>query len=126
MDIIWVFLLMALLYGLPELLRKKQRKTYDYPKIPKKTPLPEPFSLDDSARVVTAYEARETMQPTIIISEKKVDSKLVNHSQVEMPSTKALDENSAITSSEVATGIVWAEILAKPKLVRPYGSFKTR
>ncbi|MBU2701500.1 hypothetical protein Ga0466249_002616 [Sporomusaceae bacterium BoRhaA] len=126
MDIIWVFLLMALLYGLPELLRKKQRKTYDYPKVPKKTPLPEPLPMDDSARVVTAYEARETLQPTIMIAEKKVEPKSTNRSQVEMLSTKVVDENSAITSSEVATGIVWAEILAKPKLVRPYGSFKAR
>jgi hypothetical protein len=114
MDIIWVFLLMALLYGLPELLRKKQRKTYDYPKVPKPSQLPEtsiPIGRNEEVIAVEEFVGPKSKQAK--------DSSTVSSAQT-------FDESSVVTSAQVASGIVWAEILAKPKIVRPFGSFKPR
>lgn len=115
MDIIWVFLLMALLYGLPELLRKKQRKTYDYPKIPKPSQFPETsISIGRNEEIIAVEKFVEPK------SKQAKDSLTASSCQ------NVFDENSAVTSAQVATGIVWAEILAKPKIARPFGPFKPR
>lgn len=117
MDIIWVLLAMAVLYGLPELLRKKRQTVNNYPQIPEKTV--------ESGEFTPKYHSRSANRPTNelkTVPEKMPDFK--EQSQyVQMTAAAAsigLEEQPLFSSEQVISGIIWAEILAKPKTIRPY------
>ncbi len=115
MDFIWILLLMALLYGLPELLRKKQRKTYEYPQVPEQAPVPPAAPPQQPTSGYEITVSRPHGQLLSDLSEQEPFAPMA----VAAPST-GLDEQPFFSTRQVTAGIVWAEILAKPKTVRPY------
>jgi hypothetical protein len=125
MDIIWIFLAMALLYGLPELLRKRPRKANEYPQFPDK-PISSGEPLPNARHSRSADRLENQLNQTQSISEPSFDSS--DQSQyVQMTAaapTVGLDEQPLFSSKQVITGIVWAEILAKPKTVKPFASLQ--
>ncbi len=114
MDFIWILLLMALLYGVPELLRKKQGKTYEYPQIPD----PQAPSSEPPDKSISDYEVTVSRPTAHLLSELSEQEPFAPMS-VAAPAI-SLDEKPTFDSRQVVTGIVWAEILDKPKIVRPY------
>ncbi|MDU2066205.1 MAG: hypothetical protein E6713_15425 [Sporomusaceae bacterium] len=120
MDFIGVLLLLALLYGLPEILRKKRKKSYEYPSVPESQSPPVP----DQIMMQGSNDKKD-----VLLSEKKpqsLDGKESGFSSqtTTEPSVAAIassSEGSSITSEQLRAAIVWSEILGKPKQIRPYG-----
>ncbi len=127
MDIIWIFLAMALLYGLPELFRKRSRQANEYPQFPDK-PIRSDEPLPNDRQVRSADRLADQLHQTQPVSEQNFYSS--DQSQyVQMTAaapTIGLDEQPLFSSKQVITGIVWAEILAKPKTVKPFASLQKR
>jgi hypothetical protein len=118
MDIIWILLAMALLYGLPELLRKKPRQANEYPQFPDK-----PVLADESPPNERRSREGERLENKL---NQMANQSLESNEQsqyVQMTAaapTIGLDERPFFSSQQVITGVVWAQILAKPKTVKPF------
>ena len=109
MDIIWIFLAIAFLYGLPELLRKKNKKVNEYPKFPQQpVPVSEPTVPDRRMKQFSVETSHDADAPSEYVQMSAAAP------------TVGFSEKPRFDSNQVITGIVWTEILAKPKQVKPY------
>ena len=117
-DMIWIFLAMALLYGLPELLRKKPRKANEYPQFPEK-----PILADESLAKERHSREGDRLENKLNQTANQPIEANEQSQYVQMTAaapTLGLDERPLFSSQQVITGIIWAQILAKPKTVKPF------
>lgn len=116
MDIVTLLILMALFYLVPELLKRRRPKTYEYPQIPDRVPMPEtvpppaPGKADETPAVPYAYAAESAapFQPEVRPGESKVPG----------PAEGTLGPL-RLDQAEVVNGIIYAEILQPPRALRP-------
>ena len=107
MDFAYILLLMALLYLLPELLRRRKPKQYEYPDIPERVPQPQ------------AVKKEQRAQPEIRRPAAAAPS-LVMPDPVHVPVTK--DESpwqGQINVGVIQNGYIFSEVIQPPRAYRP-------
>lgn len=107
MELIFVILLMALLYGLPEMLKSRQPKEYKYPDIPELHQKPQ-LEIKHMPKIPAAISSAAGK------SLKK--EKVVMPPAVEVPDF-TVEKRPA--NSAWAAGIIMAEVLQPPRAKRP-------
>ena len=119
MDFLGVLVLLVVLYGLPELLRKRRKKNYEYPTFPEPAPTESP---SESEPAPLSTDLQPTIRPHIAAP---LTPHVTTHIQpqiaetVSAPSAVSGIVTPTIDTRQVMDGIIWAEILAKPKRVTP-------
>jgi hypothetical protein len=108
MELKYLLLLMALLYVLPELFRRRPKK-YEYPQIPEPTPRKAPAETIQAA-------------PSVSISKQPVSAPvLFMPPEVHIPSNE--EEISPwqgqLSPAMIQTGYIFAEVLQPPRAYRP-------
>ena len=107
MDFAYILLLMALLYLLPELLRRKKPKQYEYPDIPERVPQPQ------------AVRKAQHAQPEI--RRPAAAPPLVMPDPVHMPISKEESPwQGQINMGVIQNGYIFAEIIQPPRAYRPF------
>lgn len=99
---IFIVVLMALLYIVPEIIRKTKNKEYKYPEFPKPkqptiTPMPHP---------VPELKADKPIKPSVVMPPP-----------VDVPDF--IDERPELSQNAWAQGLIMAEILNPPRARRP-------
>ncbi|MDR3565199.1 MAG: hypothetical protein P4N59_27700 [Negativicutes bacterium] len=115
---ILILILMAVFYLVPELLKRRRPKTYEYPEIPDQVPLPE--------RVPSSAPGRIRENPAVQLAEAKTDIE-PPRPHIRPPETPvatvAMEEYSPwqvkLDQTTVISGIIYAEILQPPRAMRP-------
>ena len=119
MELKYLLLLMVLLYLLPELLRRRKPKKYEYPDFPEKVPGPQPFKRP-------AYTTASSFPPTPFIPDE--DRKPAVKPAIPMPSAVDVPQTTDTPNSWqgqlqpaiVQNGLIFAEILQPPRAYRPF------
>jgi hypothetical protein len=117
MDIVVILILMAVFYLVPELLKRRRPKTYEYPQIPDQVPPPETAPVPAAVKIsqqITASFANESglaapPQPEFPSLEDKAAPSLADYS----PWRVRLDQTA------IVSGVIYAEILQPPRALRP-------
>ena len=107
MELKYLLLIMALLYLLPELFRKKPKK-YEYPDIPVKTP--RPVIMQPMPQY--SYEVRNPVVPIPVAMPAAVN----------VPATvskEATPWEGRLNSTIIQNGYIFSEILQPPRAYRP-------
>jgi hypothetical protein len=119
MDIKWMLLLLAVLYLVPELLKRRHPKKYEYPEIPSQAPPAEPMA--------TPVQEIEWSPQSKLKAAKTTD--LTTTSPV-MELTDISESETAwqgkLSHSEVVNGFIFAEILQPPRAQRPMAFRQSR
>lgn len=120
MDFFTIAIIMAIIYLLPELLRKRKPKEYKYPEIPENAPLnPNVTVPEESMAIEPPAHISHSVQPTV--------------SQVNYAATGDIDRKNNwqgnLNQSNVMNGIIFAEIISPPLAKRNskqtvYNNFK--
>lgn len=107
MDFAYILLLMAILYLLPELLRRRKPKQYEYPDIPERVPQPQ------------AVKKEQRAQPEI--RRPAAAPSLVMPDPVHVPVTKEESPwQGQINLGVIQNGYIFAEIIQPPRAYRPF------
>jgi hypothetical protein len=122
MDIIYILILMAVFYILPEILKKRQPKQYEYPQIPDRVLPPELKPSRDvkpppGSKVKPVSIASKAEEPPVLAQATSEPEAL----KVAVP---LMSEGSAwqdkLDQTVVLNGVIFAEILQPPRAHRPF------
>lgn len=109
MDILIPLLLLAVLYLVPELLRRKKNTEYKYPEIPNQQ--------EQSKNMTHAIPALSEKAKVTSLEAKPQDSSInLKPTTISQPSVAA---ESRIDNTALVNGILWSEILQPPRAYRP-------
>lgn len=114
MELKYLLLVMALLYLLPELFRRRKPKTYEYPNIPDKVP--------QSTMTVTSsefqFEGKKSVIPAPIVMPPSVSIPAVSEEH-----TPWQDQ---LQPHMIQNGYIFAEILQPPRVYRSMQGNRSR
>jgi hypothetical protein len=118
MDIVTIVILMALFYLVPELLKRRRPKTYEYPEIPDRVPppgtVPPPVSAKIGEKITVSPPDKTQLavppHPKVQLLDLPVAATVAEYS----PWQVNLDQTT------VVSGIIYAEILQPPRAHRPF------
>ena len=119
MELKYLLLLMVLLYLLPELLRRRKPKKYEYPDVPERVPGPQPSKRP-------AYTVASSVPTTPFIPEEvrkpPVQPSVPMPSAVDVPHTTDAPNSwqGQLQPAMVQNGLIFAEILQPPRAYRPF------
>lgn len=137
MDIIITLILMAALYIIPELLRGKKTKEYEYPEIPEmpdqtnmpnKPKKPVPQSAPVPPKMKHPYQhSKDIKQPSAAqLNKYMLPSKVSNSEVVSAPMLASIDKHTEqkaqFDQAMILNGVIWAEVLLPPRAHRPLGN----
>jgi hypothetical protein len=116
MDIVTLLILMALFYLVPELLKRRRPKTYEYPQIPDRVPtetMPSPAPVKTGENVAVSFADKTELA---VPPHPKVQP-------LDLPVAAAVAEYSpwqaSLDQASIVNGIIFAEILQPPRAFRP-------
>ncbi|MCX7781086.1 MAG: hypothetical protein N2491_09275 [Negativicutes bacterium] len=118
MDIKWILLLMAILYILPEIFKRRRPKKYEYPEIPGKpadhAPAPPQPELKTTAFLQKEWHQPASLQPKPATSGTiSAPLELIDHPE------NVTAWHGAISRQTIINGFIFAEILQPPRALRP-------
>lgn len=111
MDILVPLLILAVLYLVPEILRKKNAKNYKYPEIPNEPSVQVNFP---KAAIPAALNENEN---SASMDAKHQDNN-VSFSCAK-PNEEGANEAFHVDNNALINGVIWSEILQPPRAYRP-------
>ncbi|MDD4602089.1 hypothetical protein SDC9_08965 [bioreactor metagenome] len=124
MDLIITLIIMAALYFIPEVLRRKKPQEYKYPEIPDTQSLPKPVSLP-TMKKAPHYKPKEVVIPSNFNSSTHPLLEKGGHHET-LPSLpiasiekNRTSPNIQFDQTAVLNGVIWAEVLLPPRAHRP-------
>lgn len=136
MDIIITLILMAALYIIPELLRGKKTKEYEYPEIPEmpdQTNIPNKHSKPTTQsapippKIKHQYQhSKDAKVPSVTPFHKyplppKVSANEVAPAPILADMDNQPEHKAQFDQAAILNGIIWAEVLLPPRAHRPLG-----
>ena len=122
MELKWILLVMFILYVVPELLKRRKPKKYEYPEFPEAKPAEQPATVEHSpartARTIipSSFETRLHADTPAIVTAAPMQL-------IDIGTTNAW--NGKLAQHEVINGLIYAEIMLPPRALRPIAHYHT-